>query len=84
MPSFKTWATIALPSATSGATHRLLCEGVEASLALPVDSSKVRFYALDESGNRKATIPVSNRSGKTVLEIGPEHKTIWYEIEIAP
>ncbi len=62
----------------------VLCEGIDAAVTLPTDSSKVKFYALDESGNRKATIPVSNRSGKTVLEIGPAHKTIWYEIEIAP
>ena len=62
----------------------VLCEGIEATIALPVDVKKVRFFALDESGNRKESIPVRSRAGKTVLEIGPEHKTIWYEIEILP
>ena len=62
----------------------ILCEGVPAMLTLPVDAKKVRFYALDESGNRKASIDVQNRAGRTVLEIGPEHGTIWYEVEILP
>lgn len=62
----------------------ILCEGIDAALALPVDSKKVKFYALDESGNRKASIPVRNRSGRTILEIGPDYKTLWYEIEILP
>ena len=51
---------------------------------MSVDSKRVKFFALDESGNRKASIPVRDRGGKTVLEIGPEHKTIWYEIEVSP
>lgn len=62
----------------------VLCEGIDAELTLSVDSSNLHFYALDESGNRKTTIPVRSQSGKTVLKIGPEYKTIWYEIEIAP
>ena len=60
----------------------VLCEGIDAALALAVNPEKVKFYALDESGDRKESIPVRNRSGKAILEIGPEHKTIWYEIEI--
>jgi hypothetical protein len=62
----------------------VLCEGIEASIALPVDMEKVRLFALDMSGDRKTSIPVRSRAGKTILEIGPEHKTLWYEIEIAP
>lgn len=62
----------------------ILCEGIEATLALPVDARRVKFFALDESGNRKASIPLRNPAEKTVLEIGPQHKTIWYEIEILP
>ncbi|MHB8903032.1 MAG: hypothetical protein ACYC6Y_30090, partial [Thermoguttaceae bacterium] len=62
----------------------VLCEGVEASLTLPVDAGKVRLFSLDESGARKDPIPVRSADGKTILEIGPQYKTIWYEIQIAP
>ena len=62
----------------------VLCEGIDATLTLSVNSKNLRFYALDESGNRKATIPVQSQSDKTLLKIGPQYKTIWYEIEIAP
>ncbi len=62
----------------------VLCEGIDAELTLPVNSKSLRFYALDESGNRKATIPVQSQSDKTLLKIGPQYKTVWYEIEIVP
>jgi len=62
----------------------ILCEGIPAALTLPVDSGKVRFHALDPSGNRKASIPAQSQAGNCLLEIGPQHKTIWYEIEILP
>ena len=62
----------------------ILCEGIDAALALPVDAKKVKIFALDESGSRKAPVPVRNRSGRTIVQIGPEYKTLWYEIEISP
>ncbi|MCR4412675.1 MAG: carbohydrate binding domain-containing protein [Thermoguttaceae bacterium] len=60
----------------------VLCEGVPAEVLLPVDAQRVKLYALDASGNRRASATVRSRDGKAVLELGPRHKTIWYEAEI--
>lgn len=62
----------------------LLCEGIPAQLTLPVDADRVRLYALDESGDRQDSIPVVSRGKRALVTIGPEHKTVWYEIEVLP
>jgi hypothetical protein len=51
-----------------------LVEGIAATLQLP--NSKLKAWALDERGVRRGEIPVRDR----VLEIGPEHRTLWYEL----
>jgi len=63
-------------------TSPLLCEGVRAKIALPVAPDRVRVYPLDESGGRRAAIACSAQDGKTLVTLGPEHKTVWYEVEI--
>lgn len=60
----------------------VLCEGVAADLLLPVAADRVTLYPLDESGNRRAAVPVSERGGKAMLQLSPAHKTLWYEAEI--
>jgi len=60
----------------------ILCEGVPAKISLPAESGRVHFYPLDESGNRRAAVAVAESDGKAVLTLGPEHKTVWYEVEI--
>lgn len=62
----------------------VLCEGIPARLTLPVPPGKVRFYPLDESGNRRPALTVGAADGHAVLELGPQHKTLWYEAEILP
>ncbi len=64
------------------------CEGIPAVITqkgLSKEDSEVsiKVWILDESGNRKQEIPVK-RSGdeKLELELKPEYKTIWYELEI--
>jgi len=42
----------------------------------------VRFYPLDAAGNRREPVPVSSEDGRAKLELGPNHKTLWYEAEI--
>jgi len=60
----------------------VLCEGIPAEVLLPAAPDRVRFYPLDESGNRRAPVPVSAHDGRTALALGAEHKTVWYEVEI--
>jgi hypothetical protein len=60
----------------------VLCEGIAARIFLPVASDRVRCYPLDESGNRRTAAAVGSRDGRAVLGIGPEYRTLWYEVEI--
>ncbi len=60
----------------------VLCEGVEAEITLPVEASRVNFYPLDESGNRRPSVSVADADGRALLLLGPQHKTVWYEVEI--
>jgi hypothetical protein len=52
-----------------------LVEGVPARIELP-GSGKLRAWALDERGQRRAEVSVE---GSTIA-IGPDHRTLWYEI----
>ena len=39
------------------------------------------LIALDPAGNRTQEVTVtSNPSGEAVLEIGPQYRTVWYEL----
>jgi hypothetical protein len=60
----------------------VLCEGIPAEIALPIAAERVSVYPLDASGKRRAAIPVGDRNGRAVVKLGPEHKTLWYEMEI--
>ncbi|WP_347243623.1 carbohydrate binding domain-containing protein [Thermogutta sp.] len=59
----------------------ILCEGVPARIVLPVTANRVRVYALDEAGRPNGAVPVTG-GNPAVVEIGPQYKTLWYEIEI--
>ena len=54
----------------------VLVEGPAAKIELP-SGGKFKAWALDERGQRRAEIPVANGT----LEIGPQHRTLWYEVE---
>lgn len=60
----------------------ILCEGVPASLRLKDLAGKVRFFALDVDGFRKAEIPVVADGSDAILNVGPEYETFWYEISV--
>ncbi len=60
----------------------VMCEGIAAEVLLPVAADRVRFYPLDESGQRRAAVPVEAREGKALFRLGPEHRTVWYEVEV--
>jgi hypothetical protein len=53
----------------------VLVEGPAAKIELP-GGGKLKAWALDERGHRRAEIPVTNGT----LEIGPQHRTLWYEV----
>ncbi len=59
-----------------------IVEGVPATITLPVAPGRVKVWALDERGQRAGTVAVRDEGGKAVFDLGPEHKTLWYEVEI--
>ena len=54
----------------------VLVEGPAATIELP-GGGKFKAWALDERGQRREELPVAD--GK--LTIGPQFKTLWYEVE---
>jgi hypothetical protein len=56
----------------------VLCEGVPLELTLP--SGTWLVYPLDEAGNRRESPPLRFENS---IQVGPEHKTLWYEIRLA-
>ncbi|NQT39863.1 MAG: hypothetical protein HQ581_20385, partial [Planctomycetes bacterium] len=67
---------------TNWGTEPVLSEGIPAEILLPVAADRVRFYPLDESGNRRPAVPCAEREGKASVVLDPRHKTVWYEVEI--
>jgi hypothetical protein len=59
-----------------------LVEGVAATITLPVASRACRCWALDERGQRRSEVPVRDAAGRAEITLGPEHHTIWYEVEL--
>ncbi|HEY3320836.1 MAG TPA: carbohydrate binding domain-containing protein [Planctomycetota bacterium] len=58
-----------------------LVEGIPARLTFPLAAARVEAWALDECGQRKAHIPVqADDHGNAVVNIGPQSRTLWYEI----
>ena len=51
-----------------------LVEGIAAKITLP--NSKLKAWALDERGQRRDAVPMKDG----VLEIGPQYRTLWYEV----
>jgi hypothetical protein len=59
----------------------VLCEGVPIEIMVPAAAERVRFYPLDENGDRRDVV-ASPAKGQAVLKLTPEHQTVWYEAEI--
>lgn len=60
----------------------VLAEGIPAVVTLPSDPAKTLCFALDPRGDRKAAVPVEKAEGGCRIAIGPQHQTVWYEIEV--
>ena len=60
----------------------VMAEGIPAKLTLQVPAEKVKVFALAPNGGRKAEVPVQNTEHGCVFEIGPQFKTVWYELEV--
>lgn len=60
-----------------------LVEGIPARITLPLPAKSAKAWPLDERGQRRSPLPVaSSPSGLALLTIGPQHQTLWYEVEV--
>jgi hypothetical protein len=60
-----------------------LVEGIPARITLPLPAARVRAWALDERGQSRAVLAVkAGKDGKATLLLGPESRTLWYEVEV--
>jgi hypothetical protein len=60
-------------------TGPTLVNGIPAKVTLPFRVKKVQ--ALDSRGQPRAAVPVHVEGNTSRFTIGPEHHTLWYEIE---
>ncbi len=60
------------------------CEGVPATVNFVAPFKSMKCWTLDESGNRKQEVVIEKTTTGFSLELKPEYKTIWYEIETVP
>jgi hypothetical protein len=61
----------------------ILVEVVPFTLTLPVGTNRVSAWALDERGQRKATLPITGTGTNSVISIGTSAASIWYELEVS-
>ncbi len=64
-------------------TAPTLVEGIRAKITLPFPAATVAAWALDERGQRREQLALETADAThTVLRIGPERQTLWYEVEV--
>ena len=57
-----------------------LCEGIGAKVTLSTGARSAKVFALEGSGARAGEVPATLAAGRLSFEIGPQFKTLWYEI----
>ncbi len=59
----------------------ILAEGIPAAITLKTDGTPGRqVWALDATGKRGTAVPVTAANGSLSFTVGPQFKTVWYEI----
>jgi len=58
-----------------------VAEGIPARISIKTGARTATVHALDERGKRRTPVESRLENGQLLFEIGPDHKTLWYEIE---
>jgi len=58
-------------------------EGIQATIVLGGAAGRTRVWALDHRGARAADVGVSASGGDAQFTVSPEHRAVWYEVEVA-
>ncbi len=57
-----------------------VCEGISARVTLTTVAKGAKVYALDGAGEHASPVPNELDAGRLSFDIGPQFKTLWYEI----
>ena len=57
-----------------------LAEGIPATVTLQTDGGARHVWALDGTGKRVEEVPATYANGRLTFTVGPQFKTLWYEI----
>ncbi len=60
----------------------VIAEGIEAKIALDAKAKRAAVYALDGGGGRARQVACDVESGRLGIDLGPQWKTLWYEVTI--
>jgi hypothetical protein len=74
------WNTNHTSVGTQWGSAPTVCEGIAAKVTLTTTARSTRVYALDGTGARGNKVPSASSAGKVTFEIGPQYKTLWYEV----
>ncbi|MBX3737973.1 MAG: hypothetical protein KF715_14855 [Candidatus Didemnitutus sp.] len=73
------WKSSARDSVTAWGSAPVVVEGIPAEISV-MTSLEVAVWALDERGQRRAEVPVRREASRITFSIGPECRTLWYEV----
>ncbi len=60
-----------------------LIEVIPATIDIPFASANTKVWSLDETGQRKAQLSVSDNNGKARILLNGTAATLWYEVEVS-
>ena len=64
-------------------TGKTVNEGIPATITLPSKAAATKCWALDERGERMKVVGVTaDDCDRAVVKIGPEYRTVWYEVAV--
>jgi hypothetical protein len=67
---------------TRWGTAPTICEGIAARVTVTTEAKRAQVYALDARGAPAQEVPASLATGQLSFTIGPQFKTLWYEVVV--